>query len=78
MQFSYSINSYIDFFYELTSSWRLFWFNVVIVEVLLAVLLLEDTEDDIEDEKELSPIDVVVIIVGEVKEELIVDIDAES
>ena len=42
------------------------------------MLLLEDTEDDIEDEKELSPIDVVVIIVGEVKEELIVDIDAES
>ena len=42
------------------------------------MLLLEDTEDDIEDEKELSPIDVVVIIVGEVKEELIVHIDAES
>ena len=42
------------------------------------MLLLEDTEDDIEDEKELSPIVVVVIIVGEVKEELIVDIDAES
>ena len=44
----------------------------------MLLLLLEDTEDDIEDEKELSPIDVVVIIVGEVKEELIVDIDAES
>ena len=42
------------------------------------MLLLEDTEDDIEDEKELSPIDVVVIIVGDVKEELIVDIEAES
>ena len=46
--------------------------------MLLAVLLLEDTEDDIEDEKELSTIDVVVIIVGEVKEELIVVIEAES
>ena len=44
----------------------------------MALLLFEDTEDDIEDEKELSPIDVVVIIVGEVKEELIVDIEAES
>ena len=44
----------------------------------MALLLFEDTEDDIEDEKVLSPIDVVVIIVGEVKEELIVDIDAES
>ena len=67
-------------FYELTSSWRLFWFNVEILELLLAVLLLmeEVTDDDEEDAKELLCIDDDVMIVEEVKEELFDDIDVVS